>query len=48
MLDLLKRFEEEAAVDEDALKQEAFGDSDDENGEENSLIKRFAGLDISE
>ncbi|XP_006461790.1 hypothetical protein AGABI2DRAFT_118644 [Agaricus bisporus var. bisporus H97] len=46
MLDLLKRFEEEAAVDEDALKQEAFGDSDDENGEENSLIKRFAGLDI--
>jgi hypothetical protein len=48
MMQLLQRFEGEAAVDKDALKQEAFGDSDDENVGESSLIKRFTGLDIGE
>jgi hypothetical protein len=46
MMDLLQRFEDEAAADEDAPKQGAFGDSDDENAGESSLIKRFTGLDI--
>lgn len=48
MMDLLKRFEEEAAADEDTLHKEAFGenDSESEGKVEDSLIERFAGLDI--
>ncbi|KAF9451436.1 hypothetical protein P691DRAFT_699277 [Macrolepiota fuliginosa MF-IS2] len=49
MMDLLKRFEEEAAADEGTLKKEAFGssDSEDENeAERDLLVERFAGIDL--
>lgn len=47
MMSLLKKFEEEAAVDEDALKEEAFGPGEDE-GNEDSLVERFSGINIGE
>lgn len=49
MMELLKRFEEDAVADEDALSKEVFGGSDSEDeGEtkEKSLVERFAGIDI--
>ncbi len=51
MMSLLKRFEEEAAVDEDGLREEALGKGGSEGGEEGKedlLIERFSGIDIGE
>jgi len=46
MMELLRRFEEEAVQDEDIVDKEASEISKEGIGEEESLVDRFAELDI--
>lgn len=46
MMELLRRFEEEAVQDEDIVDKEASEISNEGIGGEDSLVDRFAELDI--